>query len=1533
MKFVWICQGAFVLLWLLERRINYRRKDRRFQYFVGYFAALLSLAGVFFLQKLTTLGNQMLSQALNVLGVFTSAQWGVDLSQLLNLFPAVNGLSYTLALPYALNVMLLFVYLVLKPFLLWVSKRLCLLLRLYEPDSTERSYQYEREFDTWILKDNYIQLRRLFSALHIVTFMVTVAISVIITWLYGQSGSFIPPYPVFAVLTLNAVFDYLNGFSRHEYLFFIGADNEGSVTNRNYDLLRPILHRLFGDRLLQEGVKEAHSFGPLETNDEVINALITSEDDVERVYGYYLEKRVMEHHPIESSYVRSTIRILQGQSVLFATPFYRDLSDYLFYPMFKALLHHQRCMVVIGRDGMDDEICTWIEEGLSQVANTPSLWRIRFLQDYRYQPDVVIVPLKEIHNISLFEEARDCLRDVTFTILLEPSRIIARGQIGLSLLTSYCSQTHPAVFCSADVNHDGLVDTLSHLLKTNILNVSATHIKPSTCSEMLWDADGPYLHHRILSGISHYLGVGTEIGLVALKNQIPSVEWKSAAAFPVLDMRWIMQQYYDSICDYLNYPRNQHALDIAFRFSGSLWDLDAENNGFYIIEDELANPFECLRQYTSHISEHGFINVLSPNYLLRDYMQYNAAMFLCDPKAIPSFVPEHINTRRNCFLSLVMRMINGSIREEEVQYQLRLIGIETSDVIGTLNGMVSDYFGISPDASPLVSNARDVISEDKLSMESHIFYSMQDDSLSQYFLRMLRSAYYIAEDGQGERYFLASRLWGHVYQRYLPGQFCTFSGKYYQVSSISPEHGVMVRRAADHLTRRLYYRQVREYTIKNVVEMNEVAAQYTMQDIRVINMHGDLCVHTVGYYEMERFNDMATARRIEINNLPDRRYMHRHFIRIEFPDASPAVCQTLSMLINEIFVTIFPQSFEYITAIYSGAPDEQPEITTYTLTGETDGNCINIIEDSPIDLGLLTSVERNLSRLLEIVADYLSWHFEMINPAIEPSEPKTSPAFESEAGSAVSSQTVSNTKNKTGFFKQWAHRICRWWRKIRRQKNGESDIPASETKPLPEPKESEQKQADEPNVDSTCVSSDAEPDDNSDSYKDSSSPSDDSEVDSADDASEQMESSSHPGEQTSIDEVRIDPGVETSKQETMQNDVKSQEESGTLMPKDLDSAAPLTTDTPADLKAPANSKANTTKNKPSKTKRQRTQRNKTSHAGYNQTTLMDLARGNSDEADTEETLGPLARLSNSVRTLMERITQLKSDGDGMANLFCSPDYPECAFLNFGGAVVSDRLALSETLEYLHHYRFTTSSLSQARAQQYIAKVLEEAYDPRRKDISFCDFCGCELTAIEYDILPDGRKRCMNCSKTAIRTSDEFKDLFLHVRERMEALFGIYIQIPIVVKMISAAEMLRRSNKTPTPSSGFDERVIGVAIRKGKRHTLYIENGAPRMSAVSTIAHELTHIWQYQNWDVRQIKRNYKPCDPQVIYEGMAMWAEIQYLILINEPTYAKREEIHTRFRDDIYGAGFKMFLERYPLTSGAYITGASPFHTEKNKPI
>ena len=81
---------------------------------------------------------------------------------------------------------------------------------------------------------------------------------------------------------------------------------------------------------------------------------------------------------------------------------------------------------------------------------------------------------------------------------------------------------------------------------------------------------------------------------------------------------------------------------------------------------------------------------------------------------------------------------------------------------------------------------------------------------------------------------------------------------------------------------------------------------------------------------------------------------------------------------------------------------------------------------------------------------------------------------------------------------------------------------------------------------------------------------------------------------------------------------------------------------------------------------------------------------------------------------------------------------------------------------------------------------------------------------------------------------------------MEIFYGIKINSAIKVRMTDANSIARRFGQefvSRLPGSG-NGRTLAFAQRDSTGYSIYIENGSPKLAAMATIAHELTHIGQY-----------------------------------------------------------------------------------------
>lgn len=273
-------------------------------------------------------------------------------------------------------------------------------------------------------------------------------------------------------------------------------------------------------------------------------------------------------------------------------------------------------------------------------------------------------------------------------------------------------------------------------------------------------------------------------------------------------------------------------------------------------------------------------------------------------------------------------------------------------------------------------------------------------------------------------------------------------------------------------------------------------------------------------------------------------------------------------------------------------------------------------------------------------------------------------------------------------------------------------------------------------------------------------------------------------------------------------------------------------------------------------------------------------------------------------------------------------YHERYYLKYREGKRNDPMDLDGTKAFLELMGFDGGELRQARSGKACAENFRNA-DQNRKGQAYCSYCGAEIAGVEYYRLPDGRMRCTTCNKTVVKSKEEVEELCRRVMTNMENFFGATIEVPVSIEVVEERKLKRKVGVPLDAPDAQSMLILGVAINKRKKYSILLENGAPRISLIATFAHELTHIWQYTHWDN---KKGFKPCHKSkrlLIYEGMAKWAEIQYLYLIGETNVARREEFITRNREDEYGIGFCLYESFYPLTREAMTCEDTPFTPDR----
>jgi len=1307
-------------------------------------------------------------------------------------------------------------------------------------------YEYDDVFNFWFIKEKWANFRKYVFAI-VVGLTLASGLFLGLTFLYGPSSFlWVNIIPCAALIIVNEFYDYINGYTRREFNHRVYGSDVLSQRIGNYYKLRELLEKLLPEALLSG--QSGNEFLAKETPKDILKEWSEKGDPIDQITAqYFLLKDRYKTADIDC--VQATLAMMHRRNVIFFNPFYKDLSMYVVFPAVRALLSGKNVVILCGRNNMIEDVSEWMRGQLSRFSHMRSLWRVGILTKDDPLCEVGVLTFTQIYDKDVILSNDGFFKKTDFVIMLEPTALINTSQTALSILSDSMGEgNNKPVYCICDRHSDGIVDTMSHILRSEITDVVAMPVPRCSYTSMSWDADNDFHRQELFDKQTKYLGNGLEIAAIAVKNQVPEATWYSATKVPVKDIKWIAGQYYSTICRYMNLPCQQKNLYERVHFVSNLWSSEKTKEQFIIVEDEFNNIFSTMRTYLSRGTSQVFVNVLAEDYLLRDYMRCNKRMFLSNPDAIPSYVPDYAKTERNTILKLIIMMSLRSVTDEEIIREFNLAGLKTDDALATMQELMSKYTYAEPAILQVRTRKKD---EDAFTVNTESLFTISEDLFEEYFADSLKNAYYVVEEEVDETDYIDSKMFSHVMQTILPGQFVTYDGKYYQAKYVNPQSGVILRRASDLFDSRKYYRQVRHYHLKNI-SSGHIISDKKIMDMEFLKLRTDIEVDTTGYLELNDNHNLRTARLIDYTNDPSvvgytRRYRNKTVLRIKLPESDEKLCFTICLMLAEVFRSLFPEGWPYLAPVTCW-PDDIDGILNYmvySVDGDVEPGYIYIVEDSDVDLGLIDAVEKNFYRIMEIITDFLEWHFEkMREPAAKDPQP------------IKTVQKIKEEKNRRGLVVKMLDRIRRLFGNKKKE-----DVKIVTVEQI-DGKESSPEAASADQVTS------------SPSY-----PEANGEVDIF----------------APVENTESEAGIETSEytEEDLITEVPSEEnddsEAGSF-------AAEVSV---------AASESESPKEVNSEDLLEPEEKEDSDIVHVDGTDIFDDT-GASDDNEYFEANFEAMGITPVIKS----------------------QYQQNCFLKFGYEEIDPRLRIDDLMKYLRVRGWANNSLTLARTRELNTKDIIDL-----KAINHCDFCGMPLSGVSFERLNDGRVRCNDCSSSALNTVDEFRTLFFETLEMMEGYYGIKYKVPINVKVADAKELNKATGRIFKPTTEESSpRVLGFARLYKGTYSLVIENGSPRLAATDTMVHEMTHIWQYLNWDDNILKQFFGMASDyctskalDILYEGMAMWSAVQYLYQIGEVYYASRQERLAELREDIYGIGFRLFRDQYPFVKDSSLLTYTPF--------
>lgn len=826
------------------------------------------------------------------------------------------------------------------------------------------AYQYDETVTGYVLKPEFVQIR---------TFYQYLCMAEILLCGLGKHAIENENHIEEVFIMLVALcfytwekYDYYSGYTLEEYKKRHKQETNTEIGMKLLELLKSVLMII----LLEKGetdIRQEEQEAPDEKRQESGYALEIekrlleiqcSQNYRERCMGYYWYQILAENSNIHMDFLETALKLAGHQSIYFPDPFYRDLGSYIFPFLNLELLDNKKILILSGTQDREGQLKEWMISGLQSKYGKIIFWEVEEIQKEINTADIGIISLRYMNEMIANSDSYGFWTKVSVVILLEPSCFLSSHPVMIAQFLSMLKISREKLtYIVCDGNGKGMIDWLSHTLKEEFIIAGMPPIGGENF-HVIADLDAE-CSAEAFDEVHSCMARRWELA-VLLQQQAPGkIQWYGNNRVPVRDIAGKWKQLEK------DFPEMETG---RFEFYEDGNEAVEQECAWSVVEDSLYNFGEILHQYQTRGYQMSFTAVCSPHYMLRDFMVSHRK------QTIDQLMPEFAYSERNMAIAVGHELLKGNSEWENIKRILQYYEVNTeegiSSILERLNGIYAEVFGLDQMWLSIDclyhadQKERIMISTETGRMQ---FYWWYEENVN--------IALYRKEDMQNEEQGLEAISGGHIYQYYLPGQFLTVEGKYYRVENIFSEKGrktVRLKRASNSYQHNRYYRQIRKIYLKEDHTL-PISCLMQKEDIRVELSYAEITVQVDEYLCGRKFYALERAERIRVLGIPERVYRKRAFLKISVGNQNGL---RIGVLLREIFYTLFPHCWQLLSVAMVGRHEEDWKGRLDELMLVDDGrktDVLYIIEDSPMDLGLLEAVGHQFEMILSIINQYTEW--------------------------------------------------------------------------------------------------------------------------------------------------------------------------------------------------------------------------------------------------------------------------------------------------------------------------------------------------------------------------------------------------------------------------------------------------------------------------------------------------------------------------------------------------------------------------------
>ena len=673
-------------------------------------------------------------------------------------------------------------------------------------------------------------------------------------------------------------------------------------------------------------------------------------------------------------------RLLNGESILTDTPFYKDMGVALFFPLQQALVQGKKIIFFSGGSESLEEITEWIRSGIRSVTKMEECWRITAFKDRDKIWDIGVITMEDLTSLYDMNKLLPEQSGVII-VFVHPERLLIDAQNELYEWGYLLSlKKIKPVYVVIERAMLGLLDLVSHIFRTEFKYVSKAATPASISALYALDAGCWEIFDQKM-GMTAKSGIGSMLASFAYNENIKNVCWLAGDKKAFYDINSILLQHTSLISPNMRkVPQCQ----------AGLWGAEIENSPFLIMEDDINNIWEMIRQAQTRGLCSSIISIVCERYLLLPFMLDNIDIFFNDLYAIPAMTAAFSEIMLNRSIILAKMLLYQGLSANEIR--MYMSGYHNDNIEYNENVLRKE------EEEKILEEIKKQIGEEVL-FESD--YNRNKNKIYTYRLKeneafinsieeFTAPAMYYDEEEKKQNFLGGKHLW-QIDQVYLPNQIASLNGKLYRIVDWTKiyfegkwQKVLKVRRYREGIIYSPRYYQNRKYNIVTSIKQIYENMKY---GIEWGNVSVSFAVQTKGYYSISNEKRKEKIEYTELQNVIDREYTNipverKNGIILKISKGAEEWEQRkmIAIIFSEILKTLFPEGYHYIAVLPlpeqgNNNQDDNLNYLYYKTDLEYQPGSFHILilEDSKLELGILNMVEQHIDHILRIIYSYCKW--------------------------------------------------------------------------------------------------------------------------------------------------------------------------------------------------------------------------------------------------------------------------------------------------------------------------------------------------------------------------------------------------------------------------------------------------------------------------------------------------------------------------------------------------------------------------------